>query len=207
MSFYDTNDFVYSFAKRTLMNLEFIEQNVESQKARGVPIPEIKIFEVTQLVNSFLGLLILPKEAHFLFIEGSDSFPDGSQSQEVFEMLVKQRMFTLAVTNSVTGELVHIKLTPKLLVLKLRNSVAHNRFDVRPEKHDDTGEIEGFVFKDAGTNTGYIDEEHGFIFCKDGTQFRMSFRLEINIEQLKILLMGLCNLLLSQYPKTINELT
>src|SRR3970282_928038 len=43
---------VQDFARRTLANLQFIDQNKKQ--------PDV--YEVTQLINSMLGLLVFPKE-------------------------------------------------------------------------------------------------------------------------------------------------
>ncbi len=50
------DDVVRDFAKRTRKNLRFIEQ----AQAEGV-----EVYEVTQLVNSLLGLLVFPKERYY----------------------------------------------------------------------------------------------------------------------------------------------
>lgn len=50
--------FVVDFVKRTRINLDYIEDRVRED-------PDEKLFEVTQLVNSLLGIIVLPKE-HYL---------------------------------------------------------------------------------------------------------------------------------------------
>jgi hypothetical protein len=46
---------VRDFAQRTLKNLEFIEVAVKQE-------PNAQVFEVTQLINSTLGLLVFPQQ-------------------------------------------------------------------------------------------------------------------------------------------------
>ena len=53
--------FIIDFAKRTRANLEFIEAAEKDGQS---------VFEVTQLANSLLGLLIFPKERYM------DSIPN-----------------------------------------------------------------------------------------------------------------------------------
>ncbi|MEI7795868.1 MAG: HEPN family nuclease [Methylococcaceae bacterium] len=53
-------DLVVDFAKRTAENLETLRQLKQSQ-------PDAEIYEVTQLINSMLGLLVFPKEKDFKF--------------------------------------------------------------------------------------------------------------------------------------------
>lgn len=55
MSAYDTNDYEFSFAERTIKNLEFIKGQVEKERRLGKNDHEIQdVFEVTQLINSFV---------------------------------------------------------------------------------------------------------------------------------------------------------
>ena len=49
---------IRDFAERTLKNLEFVEAAVNENA-------DSEIFEVTQLVNSMLGLLVFPRERFF----------------------------------------------------------------------------------------------------------------------------------------------
>lgn len=52
----------YVFAKRTLANLKYIDNEVEKHHEQGISDQDIHdLFEVTQLINSFVGLLIIPK--------------------------------------------------------------------------------------------------------------------------------------------------
>lgn len=80
MSEYDMNSFISDFAKRTKENLKMINILAEKEKqyyleminleeknhykvlGKTDPYKETRIFEVTQLINSFLGLIILPNE-------------------------------------------------------------------------------------------------------------------------------------------------
>ena len=57
MSNYSYGKVVQDFASRTKQNLLFIEENINK--------PDIKVYEVTQLVNSLLGLLIFPQQEFF----------------------------------------------------------------------------------------------------------------------------------------------
>ena len=61
MSAYATDDYEFSFAKRTLANLEFIKNRVREEREAGLKDNEITdAFEVTQLLNSFIGLIVIP---------------------------------------------------------------------------------------------------------------------------------------------------
>lgn len=53
------NEFIVDFAQRTLENLEHIDEQV-----KGIADEERKLYEVTQLVNSLLGLLVFPREQY-----------------------------------------------------------------------------------------------------------------------------------------------
>ena len=52
MSAYSTEDYEFSFAQRTIKNLEFIQKRVAEEKRQGRKDHEIQdAFEVTQLIN------------------------------------------------------------------------------------------------------------------------------------------------------------
>lgn len=65
MSSYNYSYFVSDFAKRTIANLEMIERIKREGIAEFAEKPfeaSEKIFEVTQLLNSFFALLIVPHD-------------------------------------------------------------------------------------------------------------------------------------------------
>lgn len=93
-------EFILDFARRTRANLEFIE----AAEARGD-----RVFEVTQLANSLLGLLVFPRE-HYM-----DSIPNTPLSD-----LVEQGWPTVRTT---LGQLPQETL--RQLMRMLRNSIAH----------------------------------------------------------------------------------
>jgi len=55
MTAYSKDHMIVEFASRTKSNLLFLESVVKSQ-------PESKLYEVTQLINSLIGLIVLPFE-------------------------------------------------------------------------------------------------------------------------------------------------
>ncbi|MBA4420306.1 MAG: hypothetical protein C0391_04090 [Anaerolinea sp.] len=110
------------FALRTLENLKTIRQIQKDH-------PEYKIYEVTLLINSMLGLLVIPKEIFFhriprLTLEemASDGWPipraiDGaSQTKDLRE-----------------------------LITRLRNAITHGNLQFI---RDDKGEIESVIAED-----------------------------------------------------------
>lgn len=101
---------IIDFARRTRTNLEFIEK----AETRGE-----SVFEVTQLANSLLGLLVFPRE-HYM-----DNIPDIPLST-----LVEQGWPDIRTTH---GKLPQNTL--KQLMRMLRNSIAH--FNVEFLAHED----------------------------------------------------------------------
>jgi hypothetical protein len=61
MGNYEADNLVLDFARRTKKNLEFIEEVV----ARSSTDSGHQVYEVTQLINSLLGLLVFPKERYY----------------------------------------------------------------------------------------------------------------------------------------------
>ena len=85
MSAYSTEDYEFSFADRTIKNLEKIQQIVRDEKEKGKSDKDINdVFEVTQLINSFVGLLIIPREKCFKYMPDDISFPADSEAERLF---------------------------------------------------------------------------------------------------------------------------
>ena len=88
MSWYKKDEFEYVFASRTLKNLEFIETEYQKEKAQGKTNQEIdSVFEVTQLLNSFVGFNVLPRAQFFNNMSDDANFKDGSKEYCVFELI------------------------------------------------------------------------------------------------------------------------
>ncbi len=107
--------FVRDFAKRTQENLELLKQ-IQKEK------PNYKVYEVTQLINSLLGLLIFPKESFYLKI------PKTS-----LETLRKEGW---PIPQSSKPDLEAKNL--KDLLRRMRNATAHCLVEAVDSKHDET---------------------------------------------------------------------
>ena len=121
MSGYELED---EFISRTEKNLRAIEKL--SQKGESV-------YEVTQLINSLLGLLVYPRERFF------ETIPEIT-----WETMIEQEWPLPTGENAQVSGL-------KQLIRYMRNAVAH--FDI--EFIADNNEIVGIRFK----NEGAIDED------------------------------------------------
>lgn len=108
-------EYIIDFARRTRENLEYIEQ----AHANGA-----KVYEVTQLCNSLLGLLVFPRE---YYMQSIPETPLGD--------LVEQGWPDIRTTH---GELPQDDL--RSLMQMLRNSIAHCNVEFCA---DDAGEIRG----------------------------------------------------------------
>jgi len=58
-------DVVRDFIGRTRRNLDLVREHAEAEGAHGVADEDRRAFEVTQLVNSMLGLLVFPQQKYF----------------------------------------------------------------------------------------------------------------------------------------------
>jgi len=97
---------VKDFAERTLSNLESIERLKTDDPGR-------RVYETTQLINSLLGLIVLPREQEFMKIPATPLSELVEQGWAIPKMIVD-----------------HPK-TPDLqrLIHYLRNAVAHFRLE------------------------------------------------------------------------------
>lgn len=206
MSYYSKEDFEYDFIARTKKNLEFIENRYKQEIKDGKKDSEIEdVFEVTQLINSFFGLLILPKERYFEFMR--KDFDEYSDAYVIIQHLMKDpsKYCNTYLERSDDGRRIYNRrerLTAKTLALRLRNSSGHARFAVYPryENH----KVRAFVFKDQKTFWGIVESNTNTIKeCKPNEKgariFQQSFRIVLTVEEIHIILFELCDLLLDHY--------
>ena len=98
-------EFVKDFAERTVENLEIVENNVEKNNDG---------YEVTQLINSMIGLLIFPQQKYY------EEFPEKYPNDDIKKMFAKSSEYKNEQENF------------KTMVRHLRNAVSHNNIEVIP---------------------------------------------------------------------------
>ena len=125
MSNYDES--YLSFARRTKRNLDFILQ------ASGDP--KLQVFEVTQLVNSLLGLLLFPR-----------SHTWGYLRSYKLDQLDPQDWPNLTNQSTVHDKLLVDNL--EQVLQEMRNAVAHNDLKFISGRND---EIECIVFRNINS--------------------------------------------------------
>ena len=138
-------DFVADFAKRTFENLAEI--------CRGNNVAEGKGFEVTQLINSFVGLLIFPQqEQNKNHWEGRDQRPNFNSS-DYWNVPFPNVKIELAYHEVAKDEYIQTGSDFQKMIQHLRNAVSHQNLQVEPLESDTrdvtTGEVTGFRFTDT----------------------------------------------------------
>lgn len=108
---------VKDFAHRTRRNLEVIEQTKAAQ-------PDADVYEVTQLINSMLGLLVFPQQAYY------EAIPDTPLAE------LKESGWPVP---DVTGKYPQAS-TLRELVRYMRNAIAHFNIEFLL---DETSQIAG----------------------------------------------------------------
>lgn len=148
-------DFVKDFALRTYDNFCIIE----NQHREG----NDKAYEVTQLINSFIGLLIFPQQKYYKELK-CQPFPNEIIQQK-FEDAIKESQYT-------------DEISFHNLIRHLRNSIAHNRLSVHPQISP-VQNISGFKFEDEGK------DPKTKIYCK--------MEIVFTIDEIKTILTHLLN--------------
>lgn len=126
-------DFVLDFAQRTFDNLVLIEKQSALKN-----LEDGKAYEVTALINSFIGLLVFP--------------------QQEFYSSVPKQFPTLSIKNAfkaINSDYPCDKRPSYREMLRhLRNAVSHQRLSVHPV-HTEVKNIGAFKFEDFDPNFGY----------------------------------------------------
>lgn len=177
---YGVYPFEKEFAKRTLANLKYIENEIDRRHSQGISDQDIHdVFEVTQLINSFIGMLILPKEAFFRSMGNNVPFKSKKANDILMDLSRDPNKYhsTYKYTDRY-GDEHKERLTPKNLARHFRNAVAHNHLSILPKDYTGDGIITGVEFSDNNSRGE-------------------DFTLELNIDEIRTLLLALCELILS----------
>ena len=147
-------------------------------------------YEITQLINSLVGLLVFPEQVGYDYISNNPEELD-----ELFPTLAKcvndsESFYCNYVYKDRKNYGKPEELSPKNVIRHMRNAVSHNRLGIYPVNGRlETGEriIKGITFKD------YDELKEGKIVKK-----QMHFKLYVSVDDLEKLIMEICNQLLHE---------
>lgn len=176
MSNFKDDDYVKEFICRTQINYFMIQNLIGHDKETEIiHLKEImannefayqKCYEVTQLINSFLGLLVFPKEKYFNFL---------SNRKNNFSNVPTLKRLTDKTYNKVYISTYRETRCERNVIKHLRNAVCHDRLMIHPLTHNASTEIKAIQFEDED-----IREDH-----------KGKFSLIINIDDLEKILLEL----------------
>jgi len=109
----DYKELVKDFTKRTMSNLNAIDNLLEQQQKKG---EKITVFETTQLINSCLGLIVIPKETWL------DNIPETS--------LVELKADGWPIPELSDPSEAWQDLTLRQLIKYLRNAIVHWNIEI-----------------------------------------------------------------------------
>ncbi len=152
MSGYNIEYFLRDFADRTLKNLNYIEKR---RRATDV-------YEVTQLINSLLGLIVLPVEAYEAYekrvsgtsIKSRENTLKKTDSEAYYEVqkLLKDCESDDRYYSNYKNDKYHDKFNVSKFVKHLRNSISHSGdqgIHFYPLTDSNENLINGIIFKDC----------------------------------------------------------
>lgn len=234
-AFTDPN-FVKEFSYRTKINYytmlrdysESAEKREKADKMINIIHQEMldeefsisKYYDVTQLINSLIGLLVFPEQVYFDCL--SDDENDLKKNFPTLYDLVNKPEYICSYKQNYHipkfTSCLHEKKTPKKIMNHLRNSIAHKQLMIRPLRgRFDKNNIETIVFEDAcvyvwknddnnyegGTWIADFKNRHfqrykGYSYLnyepEDGKEVAV-FHLEVPVSDLEKLLMEICDFL------------
>lgn len=153
-------NFDIDFAKRTLTNLKYMQ----NQKKNGE-----YVFEVTQLINSFLGLIVFPYETYL----------KNANSNNIFEPNISRELLDEINSNPNKKDTYYYKNEDeknsfKTLVHRLRNAASHRRIKCKSKN----GIICSIMLEDRNGKCRY--------------------RNELSVNQIERLVTEICNSIINQ---------
>lgn len=186
-----SNDYLMDFAQRTKENLKFIKEEAARQRASGTKEEDLTVFEVTQMINSFVGFIMFPKQEYFNVLDPNVEFIT-EESKRIFEKIsANKEKYKYYSTYKKYDEIKkkyddkeNEKLSAKTLILHFRNAIGHDKLSVLPIDSGTTNIIKAFKIEDSRKFRDHI----------------MKFSIEIPVDELEELIIGMCDLLLAHRP-------
>lgn len=149
MSAYNIEYLLADFSNRTIDNLKFVENNANA----------FNVFEVTQLINSLLGLIIIPVES-VKQTQINDYKLEKSSSDDYYKIkeLISKCNEEKRLYTDYTGERSE-SLEVSRFIRHLRNSIAHGgNHGIRFYPINESQNISHIIFYDDNTMTGGNNE-------------------------------------------------
>lgn len=198
MSGFKNPNFVIEFAYRTMINyynLRLLQNNDSNETASiDASLEKIKrqmekkgfvsndFFEVTQLINSMIGLLVFPEQSYYRFL--STNIEDLEKEFPTLFKYVAGQQGTYRNTYYEDDKYrFPEKANPQNLIRHLRNSASHRRISIFPINGrlcNGTNIIKAVTFKDSQKRRIPLAKEE-------------QFELTVDIKDLEQLLMEICN--------------
>ena len=213
MSYYSKDQFEYSFALRTAYNYKYVKEEVKRRRAAGEKEEDYRLYEVTQLMNSFVGLLILPHENYFKNIRNDIYFEEGSEAYKLLNKVNNEHYDSYLIEtsrNRYREKYPEEKaIDAKTFIKRIRDSVAHGKFSVYPESfHNHKNEITHLRFESSKSLKGYWTEgDTVFVVPRIGEPdfneteiYREEYSIVLSIEEIEVLLFAICKELASCQP-------
>ena len=220
----DKDAYIFSFANRTKRNLKFIQEIARKEVDSGIVGKNATVFEVTQLINSMIGLVTFPKEA---FYGKTLERGNGKYASEYLHELIhdiKKNPVDFEYQNTYLHNLGEVQDAGKKrssysknryeeldvlnFIRHFRNALSHEHLSVYPYNSKDDEEIKGFIFEDKKdiqvVDTGKFYIQKG---GKKSTKCIQRFKIKLTVEQIEKIAMDICDMLLAVAKDTygINE--
>lgn len=161
---YDNKLFIGSFADRTMKNLQILKMHAVS--------PDKKVYEVTQLVNSLFGMLIVP----FEFVKPYKDKSENERARNYWRSIEKYFLRDKRAYDDIKNLINTLKddyryyndykfdnkykdIEVLLFVEHLRNSLAHggdNGISFYPVTNEGTRQIQSIIFRDKDVSSGSV---------------------------------------------------
>lgn len=191
---YDISAFVKDFASRTQKNLEVIEKLSKDRKNNT----ELQVYEVTQLINSLLGLLIIPQQAFAAAGKAGYTFNkysiyDNGELKDLIKSLQERRC--LYPQDEFISE--------KDFIRRLRNAVAH------PDKGIQFYPISKYQLD--RTNRSYRNNEKNtithifFLDCGDSKKGEDDFCVRLSLREVRKVALSISDSISQMFADTPYE--
>lgn len=188
MSGYNMEHFLKDFANRTIHNLQFIEERSE----------QYSLYEVTQLINSLLGLIIIPVEAYKKTCKINDKIL--VQLSEKDYNTINNILNTCKLQNRLYSDYRKNRSEEQKERLNVSNFISHLRNAIA---HGGNNGIHFYPVSEYGTISSVIFYDNNEINHKKEIN---EFCIKLTVDELRILVVAISNLYCQFEKRNFNVL-
>ena len=206
--------YIFSFANRTKKNLQYIKSIALIEANEGKRGKDVTVYEVTQLINSMIGLVTFPKEAFWEKVLDNGNGQYASNKLINLIRMIEEKPSEFNYENTYLRKIgkeqldgnkwdayskeKYEHLSSLSFIRHFRNAISHEKLSVYPYDINSDEDIKGFVFEDE-CKINVLDMGDKYIRKDSGktSVLNQRFKIKLTVEQIENVAIDICDMFLA----------